>query len=312
MNTAPVFDALGQDLRYGARVLRLNPGFAAVAILSLALGMGANTAIFELLNAVRLRTLPVEDPSRLVHVGSSRPQARRRPLQRPLSAAHQSRSGSACATAPRGSPASPPGARRQFDLADGGAVAQRRGDVGERRLLRDAGGAPRRRPPAGRRGTTAAAALAGSGGEPRLLAARAGRGSRRRRPHAAPGRPSLRDPRRDRARILRRRGRPQLRRRGAALRAAHRGGSGRERAGQAGLVVPDRSRTPGPRLDHRAARRRNWPRSPPASSRRRSRPATRRRSPRTTSPSRWPPSREGRASRACAATTRSRCGSCWP
>jgi putative ABC transport system permease protein len=68
MNTVGVLDALGQDLRYGARVLRLNPGFAAVAILSLALGVGANTAIFELLNAVRLRTLPVADPSRLVDV----------------------------------------------------------------------------------------------------------------------------------------------------------------------------------------------------------------------------------------------------
>ena len=56
------------DLRYGARLLRSNSGFAAVAILSLALGIGANTTIFQLLNAVRLRTLPVKAPQRLAAV----------------------------------------------------------------------------------------------------------------------------------------------------------------------------------------------------------------------------------------------------
>jgi hypothetical protein len=56
------------DLRYGARLLRLNPGFAAVAMLSLALGIGANTAIFQLLDAVRLRTLPVKSPQELAVV----------------------------------------------------------------------------------------------------------------------------------------------------------------------------------------------------------------------------------------------------
>jgi predicted permease len=59
---------LWQDLRYGARLLRLNPGFAAVAMLSLALGIGANTAIFQLLDAVRLRTLPVKNPQGLAVV----------------------------------------------------------------------------------------------------------------------------------------------------------------------------------------------------------------------------------------------------
>jgi putative ABC transport system permease protein len=68
MNTVGILDVLWQDLRYGARVLRLNPGFAAVAVLSLALGVGANSAIFQLLNAVRIRTLPVKDPSELVEV----------------------------------------------------------------------------------------------------------------------------------------------------------------------------------------------------------------------------------------------------
>jgi len=55
-----VLDAFWRDLKYGTRLLRLNPGFAVVASLSLALGIGANTAIFQLLDAVRIRTLPVD------------------------------------------------------------------------------------------------------------------------------------------------------------------------------------------------------------------------------------------------------------
>ena len=59
---------LWRDLRHGARLLRLDPGFTVAAVLSLALGLGANTAIFQLLDAVRLRTLPVREPGRLAEV----------------------------------------------------------------------------------------------------------------------------------------------------------------------------------------------------------------------------------------------------
>ncbi len=61
-------DEMIQDLRFGVRMLLKHKSFSAVAILSLALGIGANTAIFQLLDAVRLRTLPVNAPQELVEV----------------------------------------------------------------------------------------------------------------------------------------------------------------------------------------------------------------------------------------------------
>jgi putative ABC transport system permease protein len=61
-------DAILQDVRYALRALRSSPGFAAVAILSLALGIGANTAIFSLIDSVILKTLPVSHPEQLLQV----------------------------------------------------------------------------------------------------------------------------------------------------------------------------------------------------------------------------------------------------
>ena len=88
MNTIGPLDTLWQDLRYAARLLRRDKGFAAAAILSLALGIGANTAIFQLLDAVRLRSLRSSDPQRARRDPHRGRASRDRQLHRPPADAH--------------------------------------------------------------------------------------------------------------------------------------------------------------------------------------------------------------------------------
>src|SRR6516164_5798922 len=77
MNTAGLIDSIWQDLRYGYRVLRQAPAFTATAILSLALGIGGNTAVFTVVRAVLIKPLPYSDPGRLVKIGEGDPETPR-------------------------------------------------------------------------------------------------------------------------------------------------------------------------------------------------------------------------------------------
>jgi predicted permease len=69
----PLLESFSQDLRFALRMLRKTPGFTAVSILTLTLGIGTSTAIFSVVNAVLLRRLPFPDPDRLVHLWETKP-----------------------------------------------------------------------------------------------------------------------------------------------------------------------------------------------------------------------------------------------
>ena len=60
-----------QDVRFGLRMLAKNPGFTAVAVITLALGIGANTAIFTLVDAIMFKSLPVANPKQLYRLGDN-------------------------------------------------------------------------------------------------------------------------------------------------------------------------------------------------------------------------------------------------
>ena len=79
--TAAWLDEVGRDVRYAFRMFVRNPGFTAVVVLTLALGIGANTAIFSLIDALMLRWLPVRNPQELVQVTLQPPDARDRAVR---------------------------------------------------------------------------------------------------------------------------------------------------------------------------------------------------------------------------------------
>src|SRR5215831_7133261 len=80
---ARFLEILIQDQRFGLRMLRKNPGFTAVAVLTLALGIGANTAMFSVIDSALLNPIPFPDPNRVVNIYASWPQFPKAPLSYP-------------------------------------------------------------------------------------------------------------------------------------------------------------------------------------------------------------------------------------
>jgi putative ABC transport system permease protein len=72
-------DTILQDLRYASRTLWKQPGFTLIAVLTLAVGIGANTAIYSVVDATLLRKLPFKDPDRLMRVSLTLPERQGRP-----------------------------------------------------------------------------------------------------------------------------------------------------------------------------------------------------------------------------------------
>ncbi len=79
-----LLEAVWQDVRYGGRVIRKNPALSLTIVITLALGIGANTTIFGVINAVLLEPLPYKDPDRLVRLWQSNPSQNQ--IEAPVSA----------------------------------------------------------------------------------------------------------------------------------------------------------------------------------------------------------------------------------
>ena len=123
-----------RDVRFALRLMRQTPAVSAVAMLSLALGIGANVAIFSLVNALMLKTLPIHEPERLVHPESAGDRARA-PAAAPRS---PTRSGSTSATIRTSSAACSRYGSARFNLNAGGEARPVVGPLRQRPLLRRA------------------------------------------------------------------------------------------------------------------------------------------------------------------------------
>jgi hypothetical protein len=120
-------ETLFQDLRYGVRMMLKNPGFTSVIVITLALGIGANTTIFGLINTTLLKTLPVKDPQRLVFFMVSAPQGMGTgfsyPILQQFNRNNHSFTGIIAADAPGRMRMAEPGASGQIELVQAGRVS---------------------------------------------------------------------------------------------------------------------------------------------------------------------------------------------